>query len=96
MIKIIKEGKLLKLPKELYRITCEDCLTVFECSEDDCGRSVVGHGRISEAIACPVCGRKIMAEMNSLWRCINLAEIREVQKKIWEQEDERKKVLENA
>ena len=96
MIKVIKEGKLLKLPKEEYRITCEECLTIFECVEDDCTRKVVGHGRMSQVINCPVCGHRIVEEMNPNWECVNVDAIRAVQDEIWAQADERKKLLKNA
>ena len=60
MIKVIERHKPYVEPKIIkYRITCENCESVFECAPSDLHYEIVGHGCGGDAIDCPVCGNHI-------------------------------------
>jgi len=53
MIKILKEGKIPKPTKLIYKITCPNCKCKFEFENEDC---IIGKGIFGTmTVKCPCC-----------------------------------------
>lgn len=66
-MRIIKEGKIKELPKEVEK-TCDECGCVFAYEEDDLrqGMTLWPNCRDIVFVRCPFCGKSI--EVENIWK----------------------------